>query len=83
MRWRLTDLRDTPLPFQAFFGTIYVLAFVRSLVVYLLVLGFAVACLVVGTTTARYVGSILLVGCLLIALVLVRKRFANRDAKPS
>jgi len=49
------------------FGTNCVLATIRDAFVFFFVLGVAIACLVVGSTTGRYVGAVLLLAWLLVA----------------
>ena len=55
----------------------YWLATIRNTLVYLLILGVAVACLAVGSAIARIVGAILLVFCATVALRTARKHFAD------
>jgi hypothetical protein len=62
------DLDRLPWPLAFFFGSNYMLALVRDALAYFLILGAAVACLVVGTTLAHYVGAVLITGCLVVAL---------------
>jgi hypothetical protein len=70
------DIRDCPLPLRA-------LVFFRNTVVYLFVLGVAVACLVVGSTLGRLVGGVLFLACLVLGVRLVRGRLKSRSEKLS
>jgi hypothetical protein len=79
-KWRVDrawdDLEQLPLPLALFFGSNYALATVRNVVYFLFVLGFAVACLVIGTTLARYIGAVLVISCLVVAFKVVRRHLA-------
>jgi hypothetical protein len=81
--WRVDrtwdDLGQLPWPLRFFFSSNYELAAVRDAIVYFLLLGVAIACLVVGTTLARYLGAVLIVGCALVAL----RFFRRHSARPS
>jgi hypothetical protein len=74
------DLRDPPWPLTLFLGSIYLLATIRDAVFFLLLLGVAIACLVVGSTTGRYVGAVLLLGWLLVAYRIARRQLVRRAA---
>jgi hypothetical protein len=76
-RTRRADLDDLSSPFREFFTAMYWLATIRNTLVYLLILGVAVACLAVGSAIARIVGAILLVFCATVALRTTRKHFAD------
>jgi hypothetical protein len=82
--WRVDrtwdDLEQLPSPLAFFFGSNYALALVRDAIAYFLVLGVAIACLVVGTTLARYVGVVLIIGCALIALRFIRQHSTRRSS---
>jgi hypothetical protein len=54
-----------------------VLSIVRNTAVYVVVLGYAVACLVAGTTLARGIGAVLLAICLVVGFRIMRRHFAN------
>lgn len=71
------------MPIALFFGVINVLASIRNVLMYFFLLGVAVACLVVSTTPAHYIGAVLLAACLLVAFVTVRRRFGKRKARLS
>ena len=79
MRWKWRtegtwdDLEQLPQPLALLLGSSHALATVRDVVVYLLILGFAIACLVVGANIAHYIGVVLIAGCLFVGLKFVRK----------
>ncbi len=50
---------------------------VRMTLLYLFVVAYAVGCLAVGTTVARYIGGVLLALCALVAFRSIRRRFAK------
>jgi hypothetical protein len=83
-KWRVDpfwgDLGELPWPLALFFGSSYSLALVRDVVVYLLTLAVAVACIVIGTTLAHYVGAVLVTGCVLVALRFVRRHLTWRSS---
>ena len=70
------QVRDYPVPLRA-------LVFLRNTVLYLFVLGVALACLAVGSTLGRLVGVVLFVACLVLGIRLVRGRFKSRSEKLS
>jgi hypothetical protein len=74
------DLRELPWPLTLLFGTSHVLATIRDALGFLLILGVAIACLVVGSTTGRYVGAVLLLGWLLVAYRNARRQLGRRAA---
>jgi hypothetical protein len=71
-RWE--DFREVENPWRGIFQSYFVLATIRYTVTYLLVVGASIACLVWGTTLARYIGAVLLVGCLLVGVRVLRGR---------
>ena len=77
-RW--DDLAELPWPLTLLVGSNWALATVRDAVVFFLVLGASVACLVAGTTLARYVGAVLLIGCSVVAYRFVRRHVARRES---
>ena len=81
MQGNWKEIGKLPAPLAVFFGANYALALVRDALVYVLLLGVAVACLVVGSTTGRYVGAVLLIGWLLLTVGLVRRHVFRRDVR--
>jgi hypothetical protein len=77
MALRRADLDDLSSPLREFFTAIYWLATVRDTLVYLLILGVGVACLVVGSRLAHVVGVVLLIFCAAVAAWTLRKHLAN------
>jgi hypothetical protein len=75
------DLRGLPWPLTLLFGTNYVLATIRDAFVFVFIFGVAIACLVVGSTTGRYVGAVLLLGWLLVAYRIGRRHLVRRAAR--
>jgi hypothetical protein len=78
VQWSWKEIGKLPPPLAIFFGANYALALVRDALVYALVLGVAVACLVVGSTTGRYVGAVFLIGWLLLGWLLLAVGLARR-----
>ena len=64
MALREDDLEELSGGWLAFFGSIYVLATIRDTIAFLLILGVAIACLVVGSTLGRVIGAMLLLAWL-------------------
>jgi hypothetical protein len=54
------------------------LATIRAAFVFFFILGVAIACLVVGSTTGRYVGAVLLLAWLLVAYRISRRYLVGR-----
>jgi hypothetical protein len=77
MALRRADLDDLSSPVREFLTAMYWLGTVRDTLVYLFIVGVAVACLVVGSPLAHIVGIVLLVVCAAVALSKIRKHFAQ------
>jgi hypothetical protein len=79
MALRRADFDDLPAPLRLIAGGIYGLGRLEEAIVYALLLGVALACLVVGTTLARVIGAVLIIICLAIGFRVVRRHLASRS----
>jgi hypothetical protein len=61
--------------------TNYVFATITGAFTILFILGVAIACLVVGSTTGRYVGAVLLLAWLFVAYRMTRRHFVWRAGR--
>jgi CHASE2 domain-containing sensor protein len=81
-RWQVDrtwdDLAELPWPFALIFGSYYTLTVVRDAVLFVLVVAIAIACLIFGTTLARYAGVVLIGGCVVAAFTFLRKHTTRR-----
>jgi hypothetical protein len=79
----VADLDDLPSPWKELSAAWDVFDRVRLTLLYLFLLGAAVASLVIGTTLARLIGVGLLAICLAIGFRVVRSRSGDRRANTS
>jgi hypothetical protein len=75
---RSEDLDELSGGWLAFFGALYFLGAIRAAILFLFVLGVAIACIVVGSPLGRIVGVVLLAGCVLVAAVTARRHSRGR-----